>query len=329
MVTKIVNGDNAGNLNNAADFFGVQDDFIAVQATGGNIYTFDGNDRIDASRSTGLQQAFLGFGNDSYRGGLTGIDGVIDGDGADFVDLAGGADTINVGAGNDVFRGGAGIDTISFFYESYDGIGVLGPSIGLGITVDLTKTVQNFGRFGTDTISGFENVTGSFSGDRIYGTNGANNLAGFGGNDVIEGRGGNDDIYASAGADILVGGLGRDRMFLDTNDAARDTVRYLSIAESGATVATRDELWDFARNAGAIGDRINLSAIDANPFLAGNQAFAWRGSLTFRTDVVGEVRFIDAGVDVIIQVDTDNDNGAEMTILVKNVAGLAKYDFIL
>ncbi|HTV68209.1 MAG TPA: calcium-binding protein [Rhizobiaceae bacterium] len=329
MVTRIVNNDSAGNLNSAADFFGVQDDFIAVQATGMPIYTFDGNDRVDASRSLGTQQAYLGFGNDTYRGGITGLDTVFDGDGADFVDLAGGSDYAYAGAGNDVLRGGAGLDTLSFSFESYDGYGIAIVSSGPGITINLAMTTaQNFGRFGVDTITGFENVTGSGGNDKIYGASGANILAGEVGNDLIEGRGGNDEIYAGPGADIVVGGPGADTIFLLTADNARDTVRYLSTAESGTTAATRDELWDFAHNAGATGDRINLSAIDANPFLAGNQSFVWRAGLPFRANVVGEVRFMDAGVDVLIQVDTDNDNGAEMTILVKNIASLAAYDFV-
>ncbi|HTV69249.1 MAG TPA: calcium-binding protein [Rhizobiaceae bacterium] len=332
MVTKIVNGDTAGNLNNAADFFGVQDDFIAVQAAGSPIFTFDGNDRIDASRSTGLQTAYLGFGNDTYRGGITGGDFVHDGDGADFVDLAGGDDTANAGAGNDVLRGGAGTDTITFLYESNDGYGALVQSGGPGIVIDLAKTTaQNFGRFGVDTISGFESVLCSGGADKIYGTNGANGLNGYSGNDVIDGRGGNDNILGASGADIVIGGLGGDTIFLNDfgDDGVRDTVRYLSTAESGLTVATRDVVSDFVHSAGAGGDRIDLSRIDANPFLAGNQSFAWRATLAFRANVVGEVRFIDAGNDVMVQVDTDNDNAAEMTILVKFVPSLAAYDFVL
>ncbi|HTV69250.1 MAG TPA: calcium-binding protein [Rhizobiaceae bacterium] len=330
MVTKIVNNNSAGDLGNAADFFGAQDDFIAVQATGGFISTFDGNDRVDASRSAGLQQAYLGFGNDSYRGGITGADLVADGDGNDFVDLAGGADQISVGAGNDILRGGTGVDIITFIVESDNGYGS-SLSSGPGIVIDLAKTTaQNFGRFGVDTISGFENVTGSGGNDKIYGTTGANLLDGRSGNDVIDGRGGTDIVSGEEGADILIGGLGRDTIYPSIgDDGDRDIVRYLRTAESGLTVATRDVVSGFARSAGAAGDRIDLSAIDANPFLAGNQSFAWRGGLAFRANVVGEVRFIDAGADVIVQIDTDNDNGAEMTILIQNVASLAAYDFVL
>jgi Ca2+-binding RTX toxin-like protein len=334
MVTRVVTAADptAGNLNNAIDFFGVQDDFIAVEVSGNTIFTFDGDDRVDASRSVDPQTAHLGFGNDSYRGGITGRDFVSDGDGADFVDLAGGDDQIFVGADNDVLRGGAGNDTISFTSESYNGYGGTIASGGPGIVIDLAKTTaQNFGRFGVDTISGFENVLGSGGNDKIYGTNGVDILNGYARNDVIDGRGGNDDILGSSGADIVIGGLGRDTFYLNDfgDDGARDTVRYLSTAESGLTVATRDVVQDFVRSAGAGGDRINLSAIDANPFLAGNQSFAWRGMLAFRANVVGEVRFIDAGNDVMVQVDTDNDNAAEMTILVKFVPSLAAYDFVL
>ncbi|HTV68213.1 MAG TPA: calcium-binding protein [Rhizobiaceae bacterium] len=332
MVTKIVNAanPNAGNLNNPADFFGVQDDIVIVQATGNPIVTLGGADFVEASASTGFQYAYLGLGADEYRGGTTGTDHVHDGGGADIVNFSGGLDTIYVGAGNDIFRGGAGFDTVSFRYESNNSHeGTLVLSGGPGIVIDLAKTTpQAFGRFGRDTISGFEAVDGSGGSDKIYGTNAENSLYGWAGNDLLEGRGGRDTLAPGAGADIVIGGLGADTIFLDFADNARDIVRYSSIQESGLIFGEHDYIWTFVRSAGAAGDRIDLSRIDANPFVSGNQTFAWRAMLPFRENVVGEVRFIDVGTDLIVQVDTDRDNGAEMTIRMQGEQRMAAFDFI-
>lgn len=328
MVTKVVNNDNAGNLNNAADFFGVQNDFIAVEVAGSTILTFAGDDLVDASRSVGVQEAILGFGNDIYYGGITGVDSVHDGDGNDFVDLSGGNDFLNAGAGNDVYVGGSGTDRLNFSLQSNNGYSGFVTN-SAGVTVDLAKTsAQNFGVFGTDIISGFEEVEGSSGHDNIFGTNSGNSLIGNNGNDAIDGRGGSDTLIGGMGADTLVGGTEADTIFCGA-DTARDTIRYLALAESGLTLSARDQIFEFSRNAGVAGDRIDLRLIDANPVLAGDQNFVFIGTGAFRANVIGEVRIVDTGADVLVQIDADRDNGIEMTFLVKNVATLAAFDFFL
>jgi hypothetical protein len=51
---------------------------------------------------------------------------------------------------------------------------------------------------------------------------------------------------------------------------------------------------------GAEGDRIDLSAIDANDLLALDQGFTWRGTSAF-TGGRGELRYDVAGPDVIVK----------------------------
>ena len=94
-----------------------------------------------------------------------------------------------------------------------------------------------------------------------------------GGNDIILGGAGNDHIFGGLGNDIITGGLGADIMTgigdgLDTLDG-NDTFLYNSVAES--TLAAFDRISDFALFGRA--DKIDVSAIDANTTLAGNQAF--------------------------------------------------------
>jgi len=110
-----------------------------------------------------------------------------------------------------------------------------------GVTVSLATTVaQATGGSGSDTLLNFENLTGS-----NY----------------------NDTLTGNAGNNVLVGGLGKDTF---TGGLGADIFKFNAVEETGITAATRDVVNDF--NA-AQGDKIDLSAIDANTTVAGNQAF--------------------------------------------------------
>ena len=85
-----------------------------------------------------------------------------------------------------MLAGGAGNDTVSYAHATS------GPG-GLGVTVNLAvTTAQNTVTAGTDTLSGFENLTGSQFNDTLTGTTGNNVITGLGGNDTLTGGGGND-----------------------------------------------------------------------------------------------------------------------------------------
>ena len=67
-----------------------------------------------------------------------------------------------------------------------------------GVTVSLAVTAaQNTWGAGTDTLSGFENLTGSAFNDVLTGSSGVNVLIGLNGNDTLNGGG---------GADTMIGG---------------------------------------------------------------------------------------------------------------------------
>ncbi|MBP7759740.1 MAG: type I secretion C-terminal target domain-containing protein [Alphaproteobacteria bacterium] len=92
-----------------------------------------------------------------------------------------GSNVIEGGAGNDTLNGGAGTDTLSY------------ASAASAVTVNLaTTTAQNTVGAGSDTISNFENLTGSAFNDTLTGNTG---------NNVIEGGAGNDSINGSTGTD--------------------------------------------------------------------------------------------------------------------------------
>ena len=99
---------------------------------------------------------------------------------------------------NNTLNGGAGIDTISYANAS------------AGVTVNLaTTSAQNTVGAGTDTLSAFENVTGSNFADNLTGTTGANVFAGGTGDDVMTSGGGKGDVFlfdgATPGNDTIMG----------------------------------------------------------------------------------------------------------------------------
>ena len=109
-------------------------------------------------------------------------------------------DTLEGNAGNNKLIGGAGIDTVSYAHAASG-------ANGLGVTVNLALTsAQNTVTAGTDTIIGFENLTGSQFNDTLHGNAGNNVLTGLGGNDRLDG---------GAGADTLIGGAGNDTYVVD------------------------------------------------------------------------------------------------------------------
>lgn len=102
------------------------------------------------------------------------------------------ANVIEGGNGNDVLNGAAGIDTLSYSKAT------------AAVTVNLaTTTAQNTISAGSDTVTGFENLTGSAYGDTLTGDAGDNTISGGDGNDVIQGGLGNDILYGNAGTDTL------------------------------------------------------------------------------------------------------------------------------
>lgn len=113
--------------------------------------------------------------------GGSGMDTLKGGSGGDTLDGGLMNDTINGGPGDDTLVGGNGTDTVTYS-------GAIA-----GVTVDLAITTsQNTLGAGSDTLSLFENLTGSSHNDVLRGTGRANALNGLAGTDTCDGRGGTD-----------------------------------------------------------------------------------------------------------------------------------------
>ena len=129
---------------------------------------------------------------------ITGIEGAIGSDHDDVLQGTDAANRLEGGAGADRVDGGAGVDWVSYRGSNE------------GVSVDLRDNAVSGGHAGGDTITGFENVTGSAFRDVLIGNDEVNRLVGAGGADDLQGNGGNDVLEGGAGADTLDGGTGTD-----------------------------------------------------------------------------------------------------------------------
>jgi Ca2+-binding RTX toxin-like protein len=109
------------------------------------------------------------------------------------------ANVITGNSGNNVLNGGSGTDAVSYANAT------------AAVTVNLSTTgAQSTGGAGSDTLSAFENLTGSGFNDTLTGDGNANILTGLAGNDSMNGAAGADTLIGSAGNDTLTGGTGND-----------------------------------------------------------------------------------------------------------------------
>lgn len=212
------------------------------------------------------------------------------------------ANILNGGLGNDILIGGSGID-----YADY-----LGTSAA--VTVNLATGLAAGGA-GNDTLSQIENLRGGSGADVLTGDNLANTLKGESGNDTLAGGDGND---------VLIGGLGKDAL---TGGNGNDLFDFNSLAEMGTTGTTWDVITDFAA-----GDRIDLSALDANTGTTANDTFSTiitvGGAFTGAFGSGAGTLYFDS-TNHMLYGNADADTGAEFAIQLTGVATLSTAAFIL
>jgi serralysin len=80
---------------------------------------------------------------------------------------------------------------------------------------------------------------------------------------------------------------------------------------------------DFIGNGSLAGDLIDVSTIDANVLLAGNQAFTFRGGAAFTA--AGQLRYSGG----VLQGSTDADTSAEFAIQLASAPILVGADIVL
>ncbi|HYI41552.1 MAG TPA: M10 family metallopeptidase C-terminal domain-containing protein, partial [Allosphingosinicella sp.] len=114
----------------------------------------------------------------------------------------------------------------------------------------------------------------------------------------------NDTLKGGAQNDLLLGNLGGDTL---SGGGGADIFRYDSTTDSNS--ASRDHILDFTPGT----DKVDLSRIDANTLVAGDQAFTVIGTSAF-TGQAGQLRAFQQGGDWILQGDTNGDGVADLEI---------------
>ena len=172
-----------------------------------------------------------------------------------------------------------------------------------------------WGGAGDDVIGGSTGndlLSGEAGNDRVIGAVGDDNVTGNDGDDDLNGGPGNDLLYGNLGNDILRGGAGRDRI---EGAEGGDQFDWDVVGDIGKG-ANRDTLSGFDAPGTALGDLLDLSGIDANVKVAGNQAFAWRGSAAFTG--LGQLRAFDEGGNTIVAGNCTGDLATDFQIQIND-----------
>jgi len=191
--------------------------------------------------------------------------------------------------------GGSGNDTIS------------GNSVGNALTGGTGNDVLNglggmdwlFGGGGRDALDGGNDIDG------LRGGGGNDALAGGESGDYLDGGQGADRLNGGEGDDVLVGGAGKDSLI---GGVGADKFDFNAISDSRATAGKSDAITDFMTGV----DKIDLSDIDADAAVAGDQHFAFIGTHAFYAP--GQVRVDDSGGVTHLYANIDADMAAEMAI---------------
>ncbi len=199
-----------------------------------------------------------------------------------------------------------------------------------GLSRDLAFTVDV-----TDVIEGPPPINGSNGFDLIFGTNGNDVINALGGEDIVFGDKGNDTIFGGSGRDLLNGGSGNDILIggdgadLLSGGSGQDIFRYTAVGDAPRATGifaalNRETILDFNSSNGANHDLIDLSALDANINIAGDQGFAFIESSAF-SGVAGQLRYSGG----LLQADVNGDRIADLEIFMVSAPPLDRTDFML
>lgn len=252
----------------------------------------DGDDElyVDVSATASFVAGYGGTGNDYFQGGQI----------SDYIYGGSGEDEIHADAGDDVVYGGIGDDTI----DGFDGA----DSIYGGAGDD-----QILGGIGKDSLeggTGADVILAGAEADRVNGGTGNDSLSGEAGVDALNGGAGDDTLTGGANRDVMSGGTGADVFVLAT------------ASESGVANTTRDTITDFKSGS----DTFDLSLMDADTTLAGNQAFIFIGNAGF-SNTAGELSY--SALLGVLRGDTNGDGVQDFVVEFQNLAALVAGDLIL
>jgi Ca2+-binding RTX toxin-like protein len=321
-----------------------------------------GNDTIYAA-DEGTANILGEAGDDTLVGSL-GDDILHGGDGDDILLGGGGANILIGGAGADRFEvsaldsgtildGGTEVDTLAVtgaFVTGEDFLGIDAVELFNG-NLTLSGSQFNTGLASDAQISGTGSIIVNLDPGFNFNASGLTlqvgsivsfAVNGSGVNDSIKSNlhtvntvnagGGNDQVRGGLQADTIIGGDGNDKLVgyggadVLTGGAGADQFRYLFASDSG-TGANADFITDFLAGT----DKLNFALLDADPVAAGRQALSFIDTAAFSASGAAQVRYGEAGADLLVQVDLDGDGNADMEMVLQGAGGqtLTGVDFLL
>ena len=207
--------------------------------------------------------------------------------GNDYLKGLGGADTLNGGDGSDVLDGGTGNDKL----DGGTGVDIATFAGTTAVVVDLSTTPGTAKRGGeTDQLTSIEGIVGS---DRA---------------DTFEGDGQNNEFQGGLGKDVATGGGGRDLYAFRS-------------AQDSPAGANRDIIKDFVPGQ----DVLDVSNLDADSTLPGQQSFRWVGKATLTG--TAQLGYYVSGNTTIVRASNDADAAPEIEIQLNGVKTLTPADF--
>ncbi len=311
-------GDNGGSNSGNDQFFGGVGNDVFYAGDGNNVY--DGGSGIDKvsylfahknvvvnlANGTGagdgsdslvsIENVEGGLGNDSITGDNN--NNLLYGNnGNDTLNGGGGNDILQGGHGNDILNGGVGTNTADYsLLDSQDSLNRVTINLEQGVAQKFGTQVTTHGpvsiQVGSDTLTSISNVIGTINNDTIVGNSSANVLTGGHGQDTMTGRGGADTFVFNS--------------ITDSSNGAPDLIT------------------DFQHAL----DKLDLSGIDANSSLSGNQGFTFLGAGAFDNHAAELLYQVIQG-NAFVRGDVNGDGVADFTIKLQNVSSLAATDFHL
>lgn len=283
--------------------------------------TRDGNFDVDE----GISVARI---NGGQMNGSDGVDLMYGLEGQDHLRGLQGNDKLWGNDNNDELEGGKGNDRL----KGEKGNDVLGGDKGNDKLWGAKGRDKIEGDAGKDTAwggDGDDKIWGGGANDTAYGDAGNDTIWGGSGKDKLFGGSGNDKVYGGSGNDKLKGDAGNDKLWgggdqdLIRGDGGADTFIYTAASDSRTGASRRDTIFDFTHDV----DKLDLSAIDANANIGGNQAFTFIGTANFSG--TGQLRAEVQGGDIYLLANISGGSGAEMEIKLENPGTIDTFDFIL
>ena len=211
-------------------------------------------------------------------------------------------DSITGNAADNILNGGLGADTLA---------GGLGNDTY--VVDNVGDVVTEAAGAGTDTVQSSITYTLGANLENLILT-GAAAISGTGNdlNNVIKGNGANNTLTGGLGSDTLTGGLGND------------IFKYKTVADSAFGPLNRDTITDFTLGV----DKLDLSHIDANPWLALDQAFTFVGTGGYTA--IGQLRYQVTGGNLFLYGNVDaNFATSEFELQLSGLASIAAANIIL